>query len=125
VAREPGRRSELGWPGKTWNSLLYITVGYGYRNWLAGAWIGVLLVAGSVIFASAYPAHMHRATPVAPSFQPVIYTLDVLLPIVNLGQQQAWVPQGLALACSWLLTGAGWILTTAVVAGLTNALKRD
>jgi hypothetical protein len=91
VAKERGRRSELGWSGKTWNSLLYITVGYGYRNWLAGAWLGVLLVAGSVIFASAYPAHMHRATPVAPSFQPVIYTLDVLLPIVNLGQQEAWV----------------------------------
>ena len=82
-------------------------------------------VLGSLVFASAYPAHMHRAAPVVPSFQPVIYALDVLLPIVNLGQQQAWIPQGPALACSWLLTGTGWILTTAIVAGLTNALKRD
>ena len=73
----------------------------------------------------AYPAHMHRAAQVVPAFQPVVYALDALLPIVNFGQQQAWVPQGPALACSWLLTGAGWILTTAVVAGLTNALKRD
>jgi hypothetical protein len=125
VAKDLGRRSELTWPGKAWNSLLYVTVGYGYRNWLAGVWLGVLLVLGSLVFASAYPSHMHRAAPVVPAFQPVIYALDVLLPIVNLGQRQAWVPQGLALACSWLLTGAGWVLTTAVVAGLTNALKRD
>jgi hypothetical protein len=125
VAKELGRRSELTWPGKAWNSLLYVTVGYGYRNWLAGVWLGVLLVLGSLVFASAYPSHMHRAAPVVPAFQPVIYALDVLLPIVNLGQRQAWVPQSLALACSWLLTGAGWVLTTAVVAGLTNALKRD
>lgn len=125
VAKELSRRRKLTWPGKAWNSLLYVTVGYGYRNWLAGVWLGVLLVLGSLVFASAYPAHMHRAAPVVPSFQPVIYALDVLLPIVNLGQQQAWIPQGPALACSWLLTGSGWILTTAVVAGLTNALKRD
>ena len=125
VAKELRRRRELTWPGKAWNSLLYVTVGYGYRNWLAAVWLGALLVLGSLVFASAYPAHMHRAAPVVPSFQPVIYALDVLLPIVDLGQQQAWIPQGPALACSWLLTGTGWILTTAVVAGLTNALKRD
>ena len=125
VAKELGRRRELPWPGKAWNSLLYVTVGYGYRNWLAGVWLGVLLVIGSLVFAGAYPAHMHRAAQVVPAFQPVVYTLDALLPIVNFGQQQAWVPQGPALACSWILTGAGWVLTTAVVAGLTNALKRD
>lgn len=125
MAKELARRRELTWPGKAWNWLLYVTVGYGYRYWLAGVWLGVLLVLGSLVFASAYPAHMHRAAAVVPSFQPVIYALDVLLPIVNLGQQQAWVPQGPALVCSWLLTGIGWILTTAVVAGLTNALKRD
>jgi hypothetical protein len=125
VAKELSRRTELTWPGKVWNSLLYATVGYGYRNWLAAVWLGALLVLGSLVFASAYPAHMHSAAPVVPSFQPVIYALDVMLPIVNLGQQQAWIPQGPALACSWLLTGTGWILTTAVVAGLTNALKRD
>ena len=125
LPKELSRRTELTWPGKVWNSLLYVTVGYGYRNWLAAVWLGALLVLGSLVFASAYPAHMHSAAPVVPSFQPIIYALDVMLPIVNLGQQQAWIPQGPALACSWLLTGTGWILTTAVVAGLTNALKRD
>jgi hypothetical protein len=44
---------------------------------------------------------------------------------VNFGQRQAWIPQGPALALSWFLTAAGWILTTAIAAGLANALKRD
>jgi hypothetical protein len=125
IAKERDRRTELSWPGKMWNWLLYVTVGYGYRNWLAGAWLGALLILGSVVFASSYPAHMHRAAPVEPAFQPVIYALDVLVPVVSFGQQQAWIPQGPAQAVSWILTAAGWILTTAIAAGLTNALKRD
>ena len=48
-----------------------------------------------------------------------------MLPIVNLGQKNAWQPQGAALYWSWALTGAGWVLTTAVVAGLAGILKRD
>jgi hypothetical protein len=67
---------------------------------------------------------MHRAAPVELVFQPVIYALDVLVPVVNFGQQ-AWIPQGSALAVSWVRTAAGWILTTAIAAGLANALKRD
>jgi hypothetical protein len=125
IARERERQAELSWPGRAWNWLLYVTVGYGYRNWLAGAWLGALLIVGSAVFASSYPAHMHRASPVVPAFQPAIYTLDVLVPVVNFGQRQAWIPQGPALALSWLLTAAGWILTTAIAAGLANALKRD
>ena len=48
-----------------------------------------------------------------------------MLPIVSLGQKNAWQPQGSALYWSWALTGAGWVLTTAVVAGLTGILKRN
>jgi hypothetical protein len=125
IAKEQERRTEQSWPGKVWNWLLYLTVGYGYRNWLAGAWLGALLVLGGAVYASSYPAHMHPAAPVVPAFQPVIYTLDVLVPVVNFGQQQAWIPQGPALVLSWLLTAAGWILTTAIAAGLANALRRD
>jgi adhesin HecA-like repeat protein len=125
IARERERRAGLSWPGRAWNWLLYVTVGYGYRTWLAGAWLCALLIAGSAVFASSYPAHMHRASPVVPAFQPVIYTLDVLIPVVNFGQQQGWIPQGPALALSWLLIAAGWILTTAIAVGLANALKPD
>ncbi|MGH3321151.1 MAG: hypothetical protein ACRDN9_13425 [Streptosporangiaceae bacterium] len=118
------RGRQLGALGRLWNRLLYMTVGYGYRTWLAAVWLAGLTVAGSWGFALAHPAHMIPVTSSAPEFNPVGYTLDVLLPIVDLGQQQAWQPQGAALYWSWVLIGVGWALTTAVVAGVTNVLRR-
>lgn len=61
-----------------------------------------------------------------PTFQPVIYTLDVLLPVVGLGQNSAWQPaiSGL-MTWYWGLTAAGWVLGAAIVVGLTGILKRD
>jgi hypothetical protein len=125
VAKQWHRRSALGPLGKLWNWLLYVTVGYGYRTWLALVWLAGLLVAGTRVFARAYPAQMVAAKQPAPGFSPVVYTLDRLVPVVNLGQRDAWIPQGAALRWSWVLTGAGWVLITAVVAGLTGVLKRD
>lgn len=125
IAKQKRRRRELNIVGKIWNWLLYLTVGYGYRTWWAGLWLLGLLVVGSVVFDSMYPSQMRPAAAVVPAFQPVAYTFDVLVPILDLGQRKVWLPVGAAQIWSWGLIGAGWILTTAVVAGLTNALKRD
>lgn len=125
IAKQKRRRQELNPLGKAWNLLLYLTVGYGYRTWWAGLWLLGLLTVGSVVFAGAYPEHMVPTAGVVPSFQPVAYTMDVLVPLVDLGQKKTWIPRGAAMIWSWMLTGSGWLLTTAVIAGLTNALKRD
>jgi hypothetical protein len=125
ITKEWRRRRELNPLAKLWNWLLYLTVGYGYRTWLAGIWLAGLLALGTGVFAHAYPHHMTQTGTRPPAFHPVAYTLDVLLPIVDLGQQKAWTPQGSALYWSWALIAAGWVLTTAVVAGLTGILKRD
>lgn len=62
------------------------TVGHGYRAWLAGVWRLVLFVVGSVVFDLAYPEHSKPAKRVGeiPAFQPLIYTLDLILPISQL-----------------------------------------
>jgi hypothetical protein len=125
IAKQWRRRRELNPLGKIWNWLLYLTVGYGYRTWLAALWLTALLAIGTAVFTNAYPTHLRSASPSGPEFQPVAYTLDVLLPIVDLGQEKAWYPQDSARVWAWVLTGAGWVLTTTVIAGLTNALKRD
>jgi hypothetical protein len=78
-----------------------------------------------LIFAHAYPRQFSQATGHHETFSPIGYTLDVLLPIVDLGQKSSWTPQGGAMYWSWALTGAGWVLVTAVIAGLTSVLKRD
>jgi hypothetical protein len=122
IAKQWHRRRELNPLGRAWNWLLYLTVGYGYRTWLAALWLAALVVVGSWVFGH---AHMEATTGTPPAFHPTAYTVDVLLPIVDIGQQKAWLPQGAALYWTWALTGAGWILTTAVVAGLTSILRRE
>jgi hypothetical protein len=125
ITKQWRRRTALNPAGKLLNWLLYVTVGYGYGTWLAGAWLVGLIALGTWVFARAYPAQMIPASAHHTAFHPLAYTLDVLLPIVNLGQQNAWQPEGSALYWSWALTGAGWVLTTAVVAGLTGIFNRN
>jgi hypothetical protein len=121
VAKQWRRRAVQGPTGKPANWLLYLTVGYGYRTWLAAVWLAGLLALGTWIFTD---APMTRVDPHAPGFNALGYTLDVLVPIVDLGQQKAWQAHGAAMYWSWAFMAAGWILTTAVVAGLTGILKR-
>lgn len=123
-AKQRRRRRELHWPGKVWNVLLQVTVGYGYRPWLAGVWLGALLAVGAVVFGLSYPGGFVAKGPDAPRFNAFAYALDVVLP-VDLGQQTGWFPQGLAVTTSWVLLVGGWILAAALIAGVTNALKRD
>ncbi|MFC9915967.1 hypothetical protein [Streptomyces sp. NPDC127197] len=106
------------------NWILYLTVGYGHRTWLAALWLAGLLTLGTCVFARAHPGHITPSGDRPPPFDALGYTLDVLLPIVDLGQQRAWVANGAAMYWGWALTAAGWVLTTAVVAGLTGVLKR-
>jgi hypothetical protein len=53
-----------------------------------------------------------------------LYTLDLLLPVVNLHQRDAWIAHG---ATQWLVLAfslVGWVLTTAIVLSLSGILKR-
>ncbi|MQA82912.1 MAG: hypothetical protein GEV10_31410 [Streptosporangiales bacterium] len=119
------RRSKLNVFGKAWNWFLWATVGYGYRTWLAAVWLAAILVLGSLVFAVLHPAELHPAGAGTPAFNAFAYTVDVLLPVGDLGQQAAWQAEGAAVWWSFGLALAGWLLVTAVVAGLTNALSRD
>lgn len=65
-----------------------VTVGFGYRTWQAFIWAAVPTVTGTLVFSDAYPAHMVKLTTHPPRFPPVIYALDVLLPIGGLGPQR-------------------------------------
>jgi hypothetical protein len=48
-----------------------------------------------------------------------------LLPVVDLHQQDSWIPREHAQWWAWTSILAGWILTTAVVAALTGLIKKD
>ncbi|MES5820555.1 oxidoreductase [Streptomyces sp. RG80] len=118
------RRRTLGLPARLWGHLLEATVGYGYRPWRAGLWLAALVALGSAVFAT----HTPKATEPGqvPPFNAFVYTLDLLIPIGGLGQRTSWYWEGGTAAwLSYALIAAGWILTTAVLAGITRTLNRS
>lgn len=116
------RQSAVGaWYARVWGTLQDVTVGYGYRPLRAAGWLLALLVVGTVLHTSLHPEPVEDP---APAFQPVIYTLDLLLPIVDLGQERAFQPSGAQQWLAYLLIAAGWLLATTVAAGLTRSLRR-
>ena len=149
-----------------WHQFLHWTVAYGYRPlrasvyllliWLAGAWFFLLadssgLMAPTQAAANAYLAKTGEMLPGYPEFQPLWYSLDVSLPVVDLHQESFWEPSASVCAGSapeavhpghcasarsaglrWLLEWwrvsqilAGWILVALAVAGLTGIVKKD
>ena len=102
-------------------------IGYGYRTWQAGLWLLGFWVAAWIVFARAYPGHLTPARPgePQPAFHSLIYALDTLLPVVNLHQEDNWIPRGGAQSWAWSFILVGWVLTTAAAAAFTGVLKRD
>jgi len=117
--RERAGRSVLG---RVWGVLQDATVAYGYRPWRAVLWLLALLAAGSITFALAPPPPLIAGQ--APHFNPVIYTLDLLLPVVDLGQKHAFNPAGALQWLSYTLIAAGWILATTVARAAARSLGR-
>jgi hypothetical protein len=79
----------------------------------------------AAVFYGAYPAHMTAIRQHPMTFNAPINTLDVLLPIVDLGQQDSWQPAGIALYVYWALIIPGWVPTSAFAAGITGIFRRD
>ena len=60
-----------------------------------------------------------------PHFAAAVYTMDLLIPIGAFGLRGAYDPVG---ATQWVadcLIAAGWILATALVAGVSRTIGRD
>jgi hypothetical protein len=123
LAKQRHRRTTLNAPGQMAGRVLDATVGYGYRPWLAAIWLALLLAIGTTIYAI-YQPHPLAGGPVPP-FNPFTYTLDLLIPIGAFGLRTAYASSGSIQWLSYALIAAGWILATAVIAGVTHAIRRD
>ncbi|WP_433239476.1 pentapeptide repeat-containing protein [Streptosporangium sp. CA-135522] len=121
LAKQRQRRRTLKPTGRVWGRLLDLVVGYGYRPWLAGLWVAVLLIAGTAVFAAVPPAQIDPDE--VRRFQPFVYTLDLLAPVSVFEQRGAWEPVGWTQWLAWTLVASGWILATALVAGATRVLR--
>lgn len=103
-----------------------ITVGYGYRVRWSVLWFVGLSGLGTLAYWLLDRAH--SLIPVGahpPAFNPFGYAVDVIVPIIDLGQQRFWQPEGPAVYCTLLLSLAGWVLLTLVAAGMANIFKHD
>jgi hypothetical protein len=143
--KEQGRQPDLSWWVRAWNGFLGLTVAYGYQPWRALLGLVVLFLLGWLAFslpaAQQVMVHApHNITgPISatachknyPCFFPAVYALDTLLPIVDLHQESNWVPASHRPwgvwyeVLTWVLIAAGWILTTAVVAGIGSLWRRE
>lgn len=121
-----------------WSWLQRAVVGYGYRPTRALAWLFVLLVAGSLWFGllpdacvadpelrAVGPRCVVNIDDTGIEWNPVLYTADLLVPIIDLGNKGRWHMGGVD---KWVATGfiaTGWILATTVAAGVTRSLRRQ
>ncbi|MFE4965015.1 hypothetical protein [Streptomyces sp. NPDC056660] len=91
---------------------------------LAGVWLLVLTLLGTFAFGTHPPSPVQRGdgTP----FQPLVHTLDLLIPFGGLGQRTAWYwPNGGLQWLAHLLIALGWVLTTALLTGVTRTLQKN
>lgn len=117
------RRPKRNLAERAFASVLRATVGYGYRPQRAAAWLGGLLALGSIGFALHHPAPLKPDE--APHFNPVLYSLDLLSPIGGFGQRDAFDPTGIWQWLAGVLVVAGWVLATALIAGVGRVYNRD
>jgi len=126
VASQARRRRQRsgwrGWAGRTWGGLLWATAGYGYRPWLALLWLAALIVGGALVVDWLPQRDFARASG-APTFNALLYTLDVLLPFIDLGYSK-WVAVSAAQVVTVVLVVLGWVLATAVIAAFAGVLRR-
>jgi hypothetical protein len=123
LAKERERRTLLPWYGRAWSWLQEVTVGYGYRPLRATAWLAAFLALGTLAFGLHHPPPLPDAP--HPAFNPFIYTVDLVVPLVGLGQRDAYDPQGPQRWLAYLLIAIGWIFVTTIAAGVLRVLRRQ
>ncbi|TVT08117.1 oxidoreductase [Amycolatopsis bartoniae] len=127
-------------PGvRLWSWLQRWMVGYGYRPVRALGWLVGLLVAGSLYFwlgddsCVSDPVRYMVSGPrcavdqqeTGLQWNPLLYTADLLVPIVDFGNKNRWYMHGLDKWVSDAFIAAGWILATTVAAGAGRMIRRD
>jgi hypothetical protein len=153
IALQDARFSNSNWLGRAWAQFLKITIGYGHKPLRTILWSLAVILMGWLIVTLGARAGVMRATwPDSPpaseviayeKLHPLLYSLDVFLPFVNLHQEHYWWPDaersgdfaifGAKLRISgaflryylWSQVIAGWLLSAIFVAGVTGLMRND
>lgn len=121
----------LRWLPRSGHALLGLLAGHGHRPGRLVAWLAVVwLLCGTLYWAAGEPVRGGHAEPIAgTAVDPFAYSLDRLLPLVDLGQGSAWPGRTeWTDAVRWigyLETGFGWIAVLLLLASFAGWVDRD
>jgi len=153
IAGEDERYRQYGWPGAILGGFLKRTIGYGHRPMLTVFWMLGVVGIGWLMAAIGKRSGVMRLTwpettppptgdPVG-GLSPLLYSLDVFVPFVNLHQEHYWWPDEAATGeykifgykfpvhgsllrrYLWLQIFAGWLLSAIFIAGVTGLIRSD
>ncbi|MET8641090.1 oxidoreductase [Streptomyces sp. NPDC004675] len=122
LAKQRRRRETLPLAAKLWGYAQDWTVAYGYRPGRAAVWMAVLWAATSLAFSHASHPPVNKDG--HPAWNPSLLALDLLLPVIDLGQAGQWQLSGGWQWLSAVVILLGWILATTIAAGATRLLRR-
>ena len=153
IARDDAIYSRANPRRRAWGKFLRVTIGYGHEPLRTVLWMLGIVLLGSVLVSIGARAGVMRLTwpeTAAPpagdptsGLNPLLYSLDVFLPFVNLHQEHYWWPDETASGeCAmfgrsvpvrgsllryylWLQIMAGWLLSAVFIAGLTGLIQND
>ncbi|MFF5102440.1 oxidoreductase [Streptomyces sp. NPDC000134] len=124
LAKQRRRRTGLPPAARLWGYVQDWTVAYGYRPGRAAVWMALLWAGGSVAFARAgHPPLGGGGRQLA--WDPALFALDLLLPVIDLGQIGSWQLRGWWQWLAAAMVLIGWVLATTVAAGATRLLRRS
>lgn len=150
------------WWRRVWNRVMRESAGYGYRPSLSLRYLAGLMLIGMLFFGGAdllgavkpnsarvwhldewercvdnpnSPKWCYLSSEKGksyPAFNPIIYSVDTLLPIVDLEMQGAWIPDARASwwgigarVYLWLHIALGWFFSLLAVAGFSGLIKPE
>ena len=129
------------WAYRLWRRPFGWLTGFGYRRWPAAVLLVLAVLAAGLVFGVAEnDAAMVPSDPVEdvgghpatcgeayPCFNSWVYGADVVLPIIDFGQDGSWRPVGSRwwVWSRWALIAAGWVLASVFVAAFTGLIQRE
>lgn len=118
-----GKNHLLTFWGRLTNRLEDSLLRYGYGSYLLVRPLLGLLLLGTVFFAT----HPHDVRVISGEEQPplwyLLYTVELLVPLINLIQRETFVPTHAGAWIGLILSIGGWVLLTLLIAGLTGVLR--
>ena len=152
IAEERARYADLSLPVRIWGAFLGIVIAYGYEPMRAVAWSLAVVLLGWAAVTMGKRAGVLRPTwpenrPASTDdpyeeLHPLLYSLDVFLPFVNLHQEHYWWPDARASGESmvlgrairvrgrtlryylWLQIVIGWLLSAIFIAGVSGLISQ-